>query len=102
MITLQNITNAVSKAKLLIDKKGLSPEKLEQMRKGLDMELDEYVTFQNLKSIAATDGTMELDAAQHVYNRIGNTVEQFNRLPLDEKWVFTELLQKLLNKKIGK
>ena len=101
MISLQNIKNAIAKANDLIAKKNLSPEKLAAMSKQLDMAMDEYVRLQELKSIASVDGTMALDAAQYVYSRIGNTVEQFNRLPLAEKWVFTELLQKLLAKRIS-
>ena len=102
MITLQTLQSAIVRTRNLISTKNLSVDKLSEMSRKLDMDLMEYSRFQELKSIAGVSGELSLDAAQYVYNRIGNTVERFNKLPLEEKWVYTELFQKLLKGRIMK
>jgi len=68
--------------------------------KNLDMELDEYVNFQNLKSLASINGTLTLDEAQTVYKYLGETLETFNKQPLHIKYVLNQLHSELLQRRI--
>jgi hypothetical protein len=66
------------------------------LHKQLDMEVGEYVRFQELKSIASVEGKLSLDEAQTVYGFLGNTPDHFNRQPVEVKVVLTEVFAKLL------
>lgn len=70
--------------------------KVEETRKALDLQWDEYVAFQNLKSIAAGD-RLTLDEATTIYHYLGNSgPERFNRQPVEVKAVLTQVLRELL------
>ena len=94
---MNRITLAIERAKALIAKKGLSAEKLAELHKSMDMELDEYCRFQTLKS-NAVGSQLTLDEAQTIYGFLGNTLEHFNRQPLEIKWVLTEVFATLLKR----
>lgn len=74
--------------------------KLDTLHKTLNMELGEYVQFQEAKSIASTDGELTLDEAMTIYGYLGNTVEHFNAQPLAVKVVLTKIWQELLERRI--
>ncbi len=79
----------------------ITAEKIEEHRKTLDLELSEYVRFQEMKSIASTDGTLTLDEAQTVYRYLGETPDTFAEQSFAVKYVLTKLFQELLAKRIG-
>jgi len=64
----------------------------------LDMEFDEFVKFQELKSLAAIDGTLTVEEAQTVYEFLGETPEHFNAQPIEVKIVLTGLFGELLSR----
>lgn len=78
----------------------LTDEKIEASRKALDMDWEEYTIFQNLKSLASTDGTLTLDEANTVYSYLGETLDHFNNQSFPVKLVLNKLLAQLLDKKI--
>lgn len=78
----------------------ITQELVDKTKKDLDMELDEYVKFQELKSLASTDGTLTLEEAQTVYAYLGETPSVFNDQPAAVKIVLTKLFQELLGKAI--
>lgn len=78
-----------------------TPEKLEQTSKSLDMQLDEYVRFQELKSLAFAEGKLTEDEAMTIYGYLGNSLETFNRQPVAVKAVLTKIFSELLSKRIG-
>jgi hypothetical protein len=82
--------------------KGLTTaEKVEETRKALDMEWDEYTTFQNLKSIAVTSGKLTLDEGMTIYNYLGEAgPDKFNGQPVEVKATLTQILRELLQAKI--
>lgn len=80
----------------------VSKDKLEDLRGKLDMALDEYVCFQELKSVASIDGKLTLDEAQLVYTYLGNTPEHFNAQPIEVKVVLTQLFKELLGARIAR
>ena len=62
----------------------------------LDMCLEEYVRFQELKSLAVADGTITAEEGQLVYGYLGNSPERFNRQPLEVKVTLTSMFTELL------
>lgn len=82
-------------------KDGLTTEeKAETQRQQLNMELDEYVNFQQLKSLATTDGTLTLDEGMVIYGYLGNSLDAFNSQSLVVKTVLTKIHHELLTKAI--
>ena len=71
-------------------------ERIDATHTQLDMCLEEYVRFQNLKSLAVTDGTLTLEEGQTVYAYLGNTPETFNRQTVEVKVILTGLFTELL------
>lgn len=79
----------------------LTDAKVQETHKALDMDLQEYVKFQELKSHASIAGPLTLDEAQLIYNYLGNTPEQFNRQPVEVKVVLTQVFLELIKRRIA-
>jgi len=75
---------------------------LDSLSKDLDLAFGEYVKFQELKSIASTDGTLTLAEAMTVYKYLGEIPDTFNNQPLEVKVVLTQVLATLLTRHIKK
>jgi len=76
--------------------KGLTTQaKIDELHKGLDMALIEYVKFQELKS-AYAGVLLTMDEAQTVYGFLGNTVEHFNRQSVAVKSILTKLYVEII------
>jgi len=71
-------------------------EQVEATRKALDMEADEFVKFQELKSIACLQGKLTTDEGQTIYALLGNTPSVFNRRDAATKIVLTKIFEELL------
>jgi hypothetical protein len=104
-MTTNRIVNGIARMKGQIEAriaKGLTTaEKVEETRKALDMQWDEYTAFQNLKSIASVSGTLTLDEAMTIYNYLGEAgPDHFNAQPVEVKVILTQVLQELLRAKI--
>ncbi len=74
---------------------------VEETRKSLDMGLDEFARFQELKSLASMGGTLTLDEAQYVYSLLGETPNHFNNQNVEVKAVLTKLFAELLARSIA-
>jgi len=94
---MNRIRVGIDRANEMIAKKNLSPEKITEHSKLMDMDFMEYVRFQELKS-GLVGVKLNLDEANTVYGFLGNTVEHFNRQPLAVKWVLTEFFALLLKR----
>lgn len=92
---MNRILAGIERAKAAIQAKNLSPEKVEEASKSMDMSFSEYCRFQTLKS-AAMGTTLTLDEAQSIYYLLGETVEHFNSQPLEVKWTLTSVFASLL------
>lgn len=75
-------------------------EKVEGCRKNLDLELDEFCKFQELKSLAVVEGKLTVEEGQQVYNLLGKQPGHFNAQPIAVKFALTNLYQELLNARI--
>lgn len=94
------ILAAIETAKKLIQAKNFSPERISEMSKKMDMQLDEYVLLQQQKNVAMLNGKFSLEETQTIYGFLGETLEHINAQPLEVKWVMAELLVRLLDEKI--
>lgn len=77
-----------------------TPAAVADLNNKLDMELDEYVKFQELKSLAFAEGKLNEAEASAVYSYLGNTPDVFNRQPIAVKSVLTQLYAELLQAKM--
>ncbi len=80
----------------------ITQAKIEENRKLLDMKMDEFCVFQNIKSAASLDGTLTVEEAQTIYQLLGSTPETFNKQPLAIKLALTKVFEELLGRKIKK
>lgn len=99
------IVTAIAAAKNQIEKRvadGLvTQEKVEEARKQLDMDLNEYVKFQELKSLAVATGKLSLDEGMTIYNVLGEAgPEHFNAQPIEVKHVLTQIFMELIQARI--
>jgi hypothetical protein len=75
--------------------------KLDETSKKLDLPWDEYVRFQELKSLASIEGKLTLDEAQTIYEYLGESgPDQFNAQPVHVKVILTKIFAELLGAKI--
>lgn len=97
---MNRIESGVARCKARLDERLeagiIAQSDVDTLHKQLDMEIGEYVRFQELKSLASVEGTLTLDEAQTVYGFLGNTPDHFNRQPVEVKVVLTEVFAKLL------
>jgi len=97
---MNRIITAIDKITEQIKTKNLPQDKSESLNKALDMSLEEYCKFQDLKSVASISDILTMDEAMTIYNYLGNTPEQFNNQPLAVKVVLTQIFKELLDRHI--
>jgi len=77
--------------------KGLTTaEKVRDLHKTLDMDLTEYVKFQQAKSLSVASGLLTAEEGQSIYACLGESVQTFNDQPIHVKSVLTSLFAELL------
>lgn len=74
----------------------VTKEKVADLHKKLDMELGEYVRFQEAKSLAFASGLLTGNEAQTIYRFLGNAPDHFNKQPIEVKVVLTKVFEELL------
>ena len=57
---------------------------MESTRKALDMDVGEYVRFQELKSLAVAKGTLTAEEGQLVYALLGKRIRRLEYQGLDQ------------------
>jgi hypothetical protein len=102
---MNRVSAAIARMKKQIEDrvaKGVTTaEAVEGTRKALDMDLLEFVKFQEIKSLATANGTLTPEEGQYVYHLLGHTPETFNTHDAATKAVLTELFMSLLQRHIG-
>jgi hypothetical protein len=74
---------------------------LDTVANGLNMPLDEFVRFQELKSHAVSNGILSVEEGMTIYNLMGNYPSVFNGQPYAEKAALTNLFSELLKAEIN-
>ena len=99
------ITDAVARMSAQIAERlrtgATTPDAVTRCGESLDMAIDEYCAFQDLKSYAHMAGGLSLEEAQTLYGYLGETPETFNRQPVHVKAVLTQVFQDLLGARIA-
>jgi len=75
---------------------------LDSLHKSLDLAFIDYCSLQDVKSQAFAGGTLTLDEANYVYGILGTTPDHFNRQPLAEKVIITQLAGELLKLRLNR
>ena len=88
------------KLQALIDSGQKTESELAELGKTLDMSFEEFVKFQELKSVAVGQ-QLTLEDAQFIFQSLGNSPDTFNSSNLETKIVFTQVFQKLLESQIS-
>lgn len=83
-----------------LDEGIVTQERVDETDRALDMPVDEFVSFQNLKSLAVANGEMTADEGMTVYNALGESPEHFNAQPVEVKAILTKLHAELLGRQI--
>ena len=91
---MNRITNAIEKMKNVT--KNLTKEKIDELQKIVDIDFEEFVKFQDVKSLAFASGVLNLDEAQTIYNLLGSSYIEFNKHSLEVKYVMNQTLKELL------
>jgi len=79
----------------------LTPEKIQGTNDALNMPLDEYVVFQDLKSLAVLHNILTVDEGMTIYSYLGEAgPDNFNQSPIEVKIVLTKLFSELLSMKM--
>ena len=74
----------------------VSKERLAELHRSLDLSLEEFVRFQELKSVETMNGKLTLEEGQLLYHLLGTTPSVFNGQSLAVKVVLTQVFQELL------
>ena len=93
------IANAV--ALLERETESKTTEELANLSSTLDLTLEEFIRFQELKSVAA-GGVLESSDAMYIYRQLGGTPDVFNKRSFAVKYVLTRIFQKLLELEMGR
>jgi len=75
-------------------------EKVDATGKSLDMDLEEFCKFQDLKSLAVSEGKLSLEEGQAIYACLGNIPATFNGQPVHVKAVLTGVFGELLKARL--
>jgi len=79
----------------------ITPEKIQGTSDALNLPLDEYVIFQDLKSLAVLSGKLTVDEGMTIYSYLGEAgPDYFNQSPIEVKIVLTKLFSELLSMKM--
>ncbi len=81
----------------------LTAERVEEIYRDLDMPMQEFCVFQELKSLAQAQGLITLLESMAIYEYLGQLPDLFNRQPIAVKAVLSSFFLELLTmRKAGK
>jgi hypothetical protein len=95
---LNSVTKLENQMKDRLEKNITTQEEVDNLHKSLDMDISEYVKFQELKSLFCANGLLSLEEAQTIYGYLGNSVEHFNSQNVIVKSVLTKLFAEMMQK----
>jgi len=93
---INQIETATLRMNAKIESGEFTTEQIAELSKKSDMSVEEYVIFQEKKSLAVAMGKLTSDEGMTVYGYLGNTPDTFNSQPFPVKAVLTRLFAELL------
>jgi hypothetical protein len=76
----------------------VTEEKKTKLYKSLDMDFMEKAKFFEVNSLSSVDGTLDLNTAQFIYQKL----QQYDKTSLSERIVLTQVFKELLQKRLVK
>jgi len=98
---LNRINEAAAMVKAKLNAGTVTAAQVSETHCKLDMNIAEYCSFQEVKSLAQASGKLTFEEAQTVYSYLGNSVEHFNSQGIGVKVVLTQLFAQLLEWKMA-
>lgn len=92
-----NVLQMIETVKEGIRQKHMTGEQKKKLSEQLNMELSEYVRFQELKSLAFAEGRLSLEEANIIYGFLGDIPTTFNSQPVEVKIALTVVFKNLLD-----
>ena len=80
----------------------LTEERVEEIRREMDLHLNEFARFQEVKSLAHLEGVLTLAEAQLIFELLGGVPSVFNARDCATKAVLTQTFQELLRWQVRK
>lgn len=98
---MNRVTFAIAaKKKFLNDRLSaglITQKRLDELNQELNFQWDEYVRFQQLKSLAVVSGKLSQEEGMTIYNFLGESgPDKVNSQPLEVKVVLTQILSELI------
>lgn len=97
---MNRIATAIAMKKAEIDGKiasgAIMQSQIDTTSAALDMELEEFAMFQEMKSLAVANQVLTLDEGQTIYVYLGEVPTTFNRQPIEVKVILTQMFKELL------
>ena len=87
---------AVDAVRKAVKARKLAPEKLAHLSENMNLSLDDFMRFQEIKSFAQLRGAITYEEALAIYGFLGNTPTHFNALPCAEKVALTQIFASLM------
>lgn len=96
------MTNRIEQAIADTEKRlaDLPQEKLDSLHKTCEMSLEEYILFQEIKSLAA-GSKMSMEEALTIYGHLGESLADYETAPLAAKIVLTMAFKELMELRIA-
>ena len=111
MVSVENLVEKTRKLHLLktqedqlVNERGnrqITCQELDDLNRTLDFSMEEYVKFQELKSLAVANGSITLEDGMYIYGILGEAGPMaFNESPIAVKVVFTELFTRWMRERL--
>jgi hypothetical protein len=80
----------------------LSEDRIEALRRALDLDAGEHARFQDLKSLACAKGVLTLEEGLTLFQLLGGTPAIFNARDCATKSVLTAVFRELIGREIAR
>jgi hypothetical protein len=90
-----NLTSKIEKYKVKFNN---NPELVSRLGKKLNLTFSDYLEFHELKTLASARGNISFEEGTLIYKLLGNSSNEFNRQPIEVRWVLTRFYKKLKRK----
>lgn len=92
---VNRILAAYERNKALVESRQLTAERAESLSRALDIDLEEFIAFNNVRAQAQAGGRISYEESTVAYEYL-HSVDAFNKAPLYAKVTLTALLRELL------
>jgi hypothetical protein len=73
---------------------------LDALHREMDVALDEFCRWQEIKSLAVTEGVLTPEEGAYIYHQMGELPQTFNKRPLAVKVAITKTMAELFGVRV--